>query len=767
MAGTGTHALLRRVLNIMRELRESGEADGEFGSAKHTLAVIDQEAALQLARYNNLMPNHRKADTTNSAFGNQLSYLHNEFNFDVAFPLGGIALVTHISFIPIYPPKHVEGSDDAPRLKTIRAESVSASLVHRVRRLRAKAIHVPDGHYGDESFRGGKDDIAKKIGRFLSYDQPVITTMRSIDRLNEFVHGHFLASDDAEVSSAAARATAWNERLDEEVTRHGMSSRLSMLREYMLRLSPSESSQMRLTWVRHRSHYQTLTAFEHADPTRAHPKSGFDPVDRAVVPTLSALADDIARRAARSALVDRTALDAFPDKWAEFLFGRYLQGANYLLLPAALLFDKAHLAQCEAFEAPNVPAQEPWHELCDRVLRMCDVPHQFGHQVHLSVEQFTELWQKARTDPTKLRPASELALRLLRPLIDVLFANAGDKQFEFVMYGAAEGAAIVLSDVRNFGTPGHRPLMSATIIIDLAMNEFERGRFLKHLTELSTQRFLSLYTIGPFQFFNYALDVLSEDLSRATHAWVDEATGEGAPTDSDKDDTFIKALQNLTTNLTLLNSFVNGGVVAQAKAVEASRDSVLSHVEGIGHYPLPGFLSMIEFLNRRFFKSIQTISSVGQRYQLLRERVSQLSALVEAKLQIAQEKQQTTQAESQSSLLSKVDRLTLFGIVYYAGQILTYALVGLVLLGKLGWSKYWGIEQHLDVRESEEPLKDVLYLLLLCGGLMIGYRITIELAKELLKSPTMQLMPKIILFLLMAALIALAFFTLRALLWSV
>lgn len=768
MAGTGTHALFERVKKIATELKAAGDQDWDaergISSSRHTIEIIDAEAVAQQDwRGEDLRPDYFEpngdANGDPNAFGNQIGYLHNEFNFDVAHPIGGLALITHISFIPIFPPKFVEEHEHAPiRTRKVKLEEVSKPLNDRMRKLRNKAVHAAKG-YEKEGIAGGKDSIIKKIGRFLSYYQGVITSMRSIERTYDGICKHYSASDNARVRDAAARAQKLNEEVEQEVREQGFSSRLSMSREYALRLSPDGMSRFQFSWSRHHSHYQMLTVIEHTDPSHAEREGGFDAEDCAAVPTLCAVANDLRRPDGESSATDRTAFDSLPADWADLLFGRYLQGANYLLLPVEWLFSPAHLARCAAAQPQPGTTHEEWGSLCARVVRLFKGDPPAPEGVDISVEDFKALWFEARKDKSKRRAAAELAIRLLRPLIAATFGNPPEQRFEFVMCGAAEGAAIMLSDVRNFGRKDHRALMSASLIIDLGMNDFERGRLIKHMTEFSTQRFLALSTIGSFRFFSDALDVLNEDLSKATNIWIDEDDTEAEfaakwwwqrtpqrreadrkARQQKRDNNFITDLQDLTISLTMLNSLVSGGILMQSAAAEASRERVMLEMEHIGHYELPGFMSFKDFLDRRFFKSVRNITTVGRRYELLRLRVAELSALVGAKLQNTQDQNQISQSENQNALLSKVDRLTMFGIVYYAGQIIAYSAAGVLL-----WAFAAGLYhpedpiKHESLKKAFEETAYWLYPVLLLFGMLVGFGIALDLLRDFVKSKATRL----------------------------
>lgn len=766
MASGGIDALFARVGKIAEDLQRAGGKDGAEG-ANHTLSLIDAEAREQ-QRHGKHSPNNFEKAAARSAFGNQIAYLHNEFNFDVARPIGGLAVVTRISFIPIYPPKYADDKGRPEGLSKVVPEPVSRQLFNRLKALRSQAAHALE-NYDNETFFGAKDDIIKRVGRFLSYDQPIITTMRSIDRMRDAIRQELKNSSDPAVRAVAENANAWNAQVRKDVLDQGLSSRLSMRREYMLRTSACRTSQLHFAWSRHQGHYQTLTFVEHTDPARYHPETGFGAEDCATVPTLCKIASAFPRQDTPNVAIDRTALDSLPGGWADFLFGRYLQGANYLLVPVEWLFDPVHLKRC-ADEPPPAPMtrQEPWHALCDRVRREFGVSSPEGDGQDLTMQAFRDLWFAARENPARRRSAAELAIRLLRPLISFAFANPRDPRFEFVMCGAAEGAAIILSDARNFGRASERHLMSASIIIDLGMNDFERGRLIKNLTEFSTQRFVTLAPMGAFRFLGGALDVLSEDLSKAINAWLhddersDEADddptlswwkrwrrrGRKAKAEVEKreasqrrDDDFISQLQELTINLTMLNSLVNGGIVLQGAAVEASHERVSAQVEQIGHYALPGFMSFKDFLDRRFFRNVRSITKIARRYESLRGRVAELSALVEAKLQIALDKNQAQQSKDQSDLLGKVDRLTWFGIVYYAGQILAYASAGAIA--------YWLLmapqPQEGAKMHGPEDFKYYFYPMLLVLGFLAGYKVMFDLAGELRRSVLVKGLVKVVL----------------------
>ena len=651
--------------------------DNREGASHNTRAYIEEEGQQQLRRSLTTRPDRADARLPRTPYGDQIAYLHNEFNFDTARPLENVALVSHVSFVPIFPPKLV--ADRAPPAMatnglSIGTDAVTQAYRDRVDALRRRAVHEVESEYAQEDFRGGKDSVTRRVHRILSYDQRVITTLRSVERLYNGLAAYFSGrNQSAETRRAASRGAEWTKRLSDQVTSQGLSSRVSMLREFMLLMSSDGLQRFHLRWVRHHNHHQTLTAIQeaHVEPSVIGvgevKNLAFD-----AAPTLGELLCACRSKGdmAASCLTEHTAFDALPDFWASSMFGRFLQGANYLLIPLEYLFEPQYLANARAHPHSDTRGSRGWDDAWENAASLCWPD---AEAPALAAGTFRALWREAQTSPSTLRAAARVALGIMGPLLENALPEVRrEKEVEFVFFGAADGAAIVASDIRNFPGGGSRPAMSTTVVVDLGMNDFERGRLIKNLTEFSTRRFLALTHLGSFRFFNDALDVIQADLSRATKAWLGSGR-KGSHEEMRRDRSYVGSLQEIVVNLGVLNDLVDGGLSAHSTSAQASSRRAYTCVEAVRELRLPGFMCLSDFLDRRYSKSVRAIVEVGERYQLLRQRIGELSTLVETRVEIGQN-------EQQSELLTKVDRLTLFGITYYFGTMIAYILASLVFM---------------------------------------------------------------------------------------
>lgn len=769
----GTTALFERVWTITHDLSRSCQvADGELDGDGHPLQgenVYDylhaQQQHLSEPRKHpdgcgDYEPDHADKDVVPTAFGTQLAYLHNEFNFDAARPVRNFVLATHISFIPIFTPKwkperhiHSSGPGGAPQWY-IDELRLAGDVTGRYEDLRRQAVHEGD------SFSGGKDSITSRFTRFLDYNKKTITTMRSIERMHDLIQDRLLSDEDEAVRHVGERAIRWNERFWEAVRQRGLSSRVSMIREYALRLGKSAST--RLSWVRHHSHYQTVTAIEEAslDP-KVVIEQQVGPIPAA--PTLKLVLDRLGAITAKQTRLDQrrkdfkyvlshTAFDSLPPQWADFLFGRYLQGANYLFIPGEILFSPANVEAAAHLASPQrnerTSLYEDWAALFPGTGAGANRDKKLPP---ISFAAFMSVWREAQRTPLIDRACSRLLFSLLRPNIVCSFPARGDiAGQEFCMCAASAGGAVILSNVKNMNTFGReRPgtmLMTETVIVDLGMNNFERGRLFKQLSEFSTERVRSLASLGTFRFLSDALDTVHNNLSKQVKSWLDAPNGlsegdahslrrartsrYGDRVEQEQilaDRKFASTLKGVTIDLTILNDLVEGGISAHATAVSTAVERVHSRLEDIGEQRMAGFLSLSEFLERRFNRSVRIVAAVGRRYDLLRRRVAELSTLVETQIE-------TNQRDDQRTLLEKVDRLTLFGITYYFGTALAYIAAPIVLLW-LGGDPLHEFSAQGKLEGIAEVIKAGAFLALILGGIYLGLDVLRVLQQEIADAP--------------------------------
>jgi hypothetical protein len=783
----GTKALEVRIKRIADELilsskmlDQSPTHPGDYEHFPNIYDYIKQEADKLTERKSiRLPPNDpaaedatedKRYDVDDTAFGNQISYLHNEFNFDAARPVRNFVLLTHISLIPIFAPKwprklELAATNQGMPQADLTTFELSPHVERRFNPIQRQSIAA------DGEFSGGSDAVNTYISRFMDYERKYITTDGSIDAMYVVIANHFKETSKGTERELVTRAAQeWNKKLEKSIKEQGLSSRFSMMREYALRLGRQESA--RLTWVRHHSHYQTITAMEEAfvqpnllanDNEIKIPSS---PTLEKIVSLISIISDsDVLRRpnikiTDRDCALSHTAFDSLPTNWADYLFGRYLQGANYLLIPAEVLFSKPYLHAAQGVSVPMRNDGETLAKEWANLIRQRPNNTRRGSASPvISYETFLNIWREQQSSPMIDRACSQFLFTLLRPLIVCTFPRGRDiSAQEFCVCSASANGALIVSNVRNMTSFANEAagtmLMSETIIVDFGMNEFERGRLLKQLTDFSTERFRSLSSLGTFRFLSDALDTVHNNLSKHVKVWLDGPPlqegeepiddefdlAESPPSDAaarrrrhqanvrrvKRDRVFAQTLKRVTIELTLINDLVEGGISAHSAGVASAVDRVHNRLSVIGERKLVGFMSLTEFLQRRFNRSVRIITSVGSRYDLLRRRVSELSSLVETHIEMSQR-------DDQKTLLEKVDRLTLFGLTYYFGTVLAYFLAPILVMTFFESGNT--PEKSPSVEDVAEYIKMIAFGGLIIGGVVIGLDVFRVIGEELADGP--------------------------------
>ena len=283
--------------------------------------------------------------------------------------------------------------------------------------------------------------------------------------------------------------------------------------------------------------------------------------------------------------------------------------------------------------------------------------------------------------------------------------------------------------------------MSETLVLDLGMNDYERGRLMKALTEFSTQRILALTAIGNFRFLHDALDTVHDRLSKAVTQWMHDVRPPGATETSEASSPrskrrnlqdFHRGPQGHHDSTDRPERSVEGGISAHAAGVEGSVNRVNSKLAVIAERKIPGFMSLADFLERRFSKSVYSIGGVGRRYEMLRRRVAELSTLVETQLEMSQNEDQKLLLIRNKELLDKIDRLTLFGIVYYFGSVLAYILGPLLVLwGVASWVRFKGVQSsEASLEQTTDGVKVWIFLALIGIGIFLGRDVITTLKDE-------------------------------------
>lgn len=157
-----------------------------------------------------------------------------------------------------------------------------------------------EAHHAERqnTLRGGKDKIFDYVRETFDFTEPFITLKRSIVARKKDI-----------LSRLGPVATDLTRQFDERVAAAGLSNRLTNTVEYFA------AANAHFRWTRHARPYQTYT-LTHETGSK----------------TLQGEA---------STPFDKVALHAFPEDTFNDVFGRYVQGANYLIVPIEMFFNRA------------------------------------------------------------------------------------------------------------------------------------------------------------------------------------------------------------------------------------------------------------------------------------------------------------------------------------------------------------------------------------------------------------------------------------------
>jgi uncharacterized membrane-anchored protein len=236
-----------------------------------------------------------------------------------------------------------------------------------------------------------------------------------------------------------------------------------------------------------------------------------------------------------------------------------------------------------------------------------------------------------------------------------------------------DGAGLAFTDFRI-----HADGFARFLLLDRGMTPRQAGRSLQRLFEIETYRMMALLALPMARRLSprivaieRALAQLTDDIAR------DVSTGEGHGDDDEA----------LLHELTRLAAEVESGLAASQfrfGACRAYAELVRTRIAELRERRLPGLQTIEEFMARRFTPAVATCATVSQRLHDLSERVSQASALLSTRVDIASERQNQAllasmdrRARLQLRLQQTVEGLSVAAIVYYVAGLVGYLGKGL------------------------------------------------------------------------------------------
>ena len=630
------------------------------------------------------------------------SYIHNEFNFNLPRPIARSARISHLVFAPLFTQKTEYDRDPLKRISKITAKTLALLL--------AKSRQEPNQRNWPknlQSFRGGRDRIFTFVGELFDFTEPFMTTKRSIIERKKKL-----------LKNCSAEANAITYAFDRRLEQAGPSNRLTNTVEFYA-AGPPETKHFR--WTRHTRPYQTFT-LTHEVPPAAILENKRDPFGT-------------------------TALHAFPQTLFDDVFGRYVQGANWLIVPVEAFFGQsltAALSEHKAnamrrlLHAIGITETDERGTLAQALSELskgesAKVFEELGNRPSEWVRDNSDERIAAMFDVINISPETALkADRLIIAATDAFLRKcfgrdeSGDSHIvgehkhksEYIGMKCMDGRAYIFANLRNnhsletHADPSHQSVddvFTRSVVIDCGMNRFQRGRLIQIMAEFATERTMALLLIARFRLLHSAFNLVESKLNQAisnyhnnkeqlsTREWPDgkpqPEEGPVVPYDywrdihrdllksldgrdgrrhkAARERKLIIALKFLSSCLSMLNELVEGGITDRATSTVKAIESLREKLSSVREKPIVGHQTLQDFIQRRFVPAARVIGRTGERYQRLRERISEVAELTNVNLSAEEWHAHQKQAHRQTLLLSVAEFFGEAALCYYTADLLT------------------------------------------------------------------------------------------------
>jgi hypothetical protein len=592
---------------------------------------------------------HRKEPYRSPLLDVQFPYVHNEFLFNSARKIGPLAQISHLVFVPLYVDR-LSGDDAKMEMPVFRGDPMK--LLDRGTRqtlnwMWRRAIH--DAHPRDD-FRGGKDDILHHVTEVPDYSEPYATPKRYI-----------LDAKKEALAKSSEAARAETEEYDSFFHRSGYSNILANTAEFFWRASQHRKGHFR--WARHDRPYQTFTFTNEysrtLDEQSAPIPLGSEEWTKVIIEAIKQDRDDPNIRFP----FDHNAMQDLKSDMFGKVLGQYAHGANVLVLPLKLFLD-SEIAPRFAPHLPPTSLLNHLVQLAPDGLLSDDAAHRWQRFVNapdadgLWDSEFRALMRSFQDNAVRTAQRDALVVGATRKFLlkNCLLADPRDRfDSEFVGYKCMGGRAYVFTDVRNRPhkkKAEHDGLFSRTVIIDCGLSHHERGRLVQTITEFASERILSVQSLARFRLLHHALNVVQTRVSLALACYQSnvEQHEESLPSeyidlvqrqaDVCGPEGLLNSLEFLSSCLSVLNDVVEGGIMDRSHASGSTHHAILKKLDSIRQESLQGFQSLSEYLERRSARPLRTIARVGERYEMLRLRITQIAELVNVRMQVGQSESQ-------------------------------------------------------------------------------------------------------------------------------
>jgi hypothetical protein len=705
-----------------------------------SLSPEDISKNLKNTLFYQLKSRESEADTSNGqtpmqrVLGEGGAALHSDLNSASFAPVRRVALMTMLTWLPVYAPALRKSEFENYKAQKTKFSDLKSSL---------SPINLADFNVADTTFDFLKSqfDSFKESGgggvsnlRILQMRKPISNSIRDVKNLlapqcrsTEFLQGSFDCASENEGLEKEREthigAQTYGRRFKQFIDRKDITIGGGKVSQYSLSAS----------WAKHSAGYETLQFFEEAEALQGLPaNSGLK-----TLTTLPKLTSD---SQFRPTAIDRlNYLD-----WGKWI-GRFVQGANYLVLPveAFLDYNSDDLSQSNfvdfsnerAFREPKISLQggaaweleaivnlEALASLDPRDRVLFELAHRaaqksitvnraliaIGFKATLFTEELSQrdvsnlqfdginrlatlraLCREASVLPEIASLVDAFVLRLIRNALHTTFRlnHVLDPDLELIGTSLRKREAYFFSDMRagNIEKDGNGKeewqkvdILTTSLLIDISLNDYVRGRVLANIAAFSAERIVPLVVAPMMKFMHFAMSTVEQSLSIDLADWSTrlehEANGHKSHDASEAQHEFLSRLRQRTAELEAIGSFVPKGLDYWVRYNVSASNRLQERLRVMAEEPIEGFLCIREFLSQRMTRASASILAAGERYHLIKSRIEEYQAKVDAEAEV-------DLGEEQKLVLEKLDRLTNFGITYYLGSTITAIVMAFLLIG--------------------------------------------------------------------------------------
>jgi len=213
---------------------------------------------------------------------------------------------------------------------------------------------------------------------------------------------------------------------------------------------------------------------------------------------------------------------------------------------------------------------------------------------------------------------------------------------------------------------------SCMVLVNHRLNAFRLGRMARRLCEVETYRMMALFGLPLARFAGERLTEFDQRLSHLARRNAVAAPGEG-----ESDRALFDELSELSADVISMLTTTRH----RFGATRAYAELVAERIAQLREAHVPGFQRFGIFVDRRFRPAVRTCASTERRLDQLAASIAQLGSLLQTRVQLALEDQNSMRLEgmerrarSQLRIQRAVEGLSVIAIGYYAVSLIKSSL---------------------------------------------------------------------------------------------